>query len=305
MLQNIQKDILEINKKSSIEPEELILEDMQHYQNQVLSLASKIIASNKKIILVSGGSSAGKTTTSRILQEEMAKLGVSSFVISMDDFYFNMDTIPLRADGKHDIESPEALDIKTIKKCLGDLISKGETKLPQFDFISHKRKEENLPCKLSSGQVVFMEGLHALNPKMIEGLDASKIMRVYIHCGGSYTYKGEEIISSRDIRLMRRMLRDVRERDFSYEETLFMWDEVCKGEDKYILPYQKDAEEYINTFHPFEVLLYKSLLSKNLDKIKNAKELLSKLSFVGVIDSKLVPSCSVVREFIGGYNSED
>ena len=305
MLQNIQKDILEINKRSSLEPEKLILEDTQNYQNQILSLVSKIISLGKKIILVSGASSAGKTTTSRILQEEMARFGVSSFVISMDDFYFNMDLIPLREDGMHDIESPNAIDIKGIKKCLSDLISKGETELPQFDFLTHKRKVETLPCKLSSNQVIFMEGLHALNAKITDGLDLDKVMKVYIHCSGTYTYQGDEILLPRDIRLMRRMLRDARERDFSYKQTLDMWQEVCKGEDENILPYLDEADEYINTFHSFEALLYKTILTKDLDVNEDTKELFSKLTYVGRLKPNLVPKDSVVREFIGGYNSDD
>ena len=144
-----------------------------------------------------------------------------------------------------------------------------------------------------------------VNPKITDGLDLDKVMKVYIHCSGTYTYQGDEILLSRDIRLMRRMLRDARERDFSYKQTLDMWQEVCKGEDENILPYLDEADEYINTFHSFEALLYKTILTKDLDVNEYTKELFSKLTYVGRLKPNLVPKDSVVREFIGGYNSDD
>lgn len=308
MISNIKADLISINELSSQDPKALVRDGTKFYDDQIKEIAATILAGDKKVILISGASSSGKTTTSHILQNKLATLGISSFVISMDDFFVDMHTLPLREDGKHDIENLIALDTKAIVKCLGELLSKGETSIPQFDFVTHTRKKDWVHCKLHRNEVVLMEGLHALNPEIISGLDLDKIYRIYIYCGGEYTVHGRKYLDSRQIRLMRRMVRDERDRNAPLLETISMWGEVCKGEDNNVTPYIDLADYQLNTFHPFEVLLYKQDLQQGLAEIKDdktAKTLLGKLKYVGYLPSKLVPSDSLLREFIGEKDTKN
>lgn len=302
MIKNISLDIVEVNQLASFDPKALVAKEESKFNSQIRRIASQVVANGKRIILISGASSAGKTTTSHILQNKLASLGVSSFVMSMDDFFVDRDTLPIREDGKHDIENLVALDVKAIRKCLGEIISKGETKIPQFDFYTHKRKKEWRTCRMHGNEVVLMEGLHALNPAIIDGLDLDKIFRLYIYCGGGYTYKEDNLLSPKDLRLLRRVIRDKRDRNAPILETLSLWDEVCKGEDKNITPYVDKADFKLNSFHSYELLLYKNLLSeqfKNYSDNKKIKMFLSAFQYVGFLSEDILPRSSVIREFVG------
>ena len=304
MLKKLSLDIVEINKLASYDAKALVAKEESKFNSQIRRIASQVVAGDKRIILISGASSSGKTTTSHILQNKLASLGVSSFVMSMDDFFVDRDTLPIREDGKHDIENLVALDVKAIRKCLGEILSKGETKIPQFDFLTHKRKKEWKTCRMHGNEVVLMEGLHALNPAIIDGLDVGKIFRLYIYCGGGYTYKEDNLLSPKDLRLLRRIIRDKRDRHAQILETLSLWDEVCKGEDNNVTPFIDMADFKLNSFHSYELLLYKNLIAqefKNFSDNKKIKMFLSAFQYVGYLSEDILPSSSVIREFVG-YN---
>ncbi len=274
-------------------------EEEGKYKNQLIDIASNIVKYKRRIILMAGPSASGKTTSSYLLQNELSKLGVSSHVINMDDFFLDMDTIPT-IDGKPDIEGIGALDVETIKNCLGEILLNGKTRTPSFDFATHKRREEWTDVYLHNNEVVLMEGIHALNPCIIEGLDNSKIHRVYVHCSADYIRNDAQILCGRDIRLMRRMVRDARDRDCLPSDTLSLWADVCRGEEKNIAPFINRADQFLNTSHAFEPMLYRRIINdiKDIDNL-SFNLLKQRLLFFTEIPTSVVSQGSVIREFIG------
>lgn len=298
----IEVDIEKINKEASENVYKLIDKSEEKYLEQVRDIAKEIKLEDKKIVLVSGPSSAGKTTTSEKIYNELKNIGVNSLVLNMDEFFFDIETVPLREDGFADIESMIAIDIFTIRKCLGEILTKGETLTPQYDFITHKRKKEWLLRKFAKHEVIIMEGIHALNPEIIKGLNLEKIYKVYVHCSTDFIFKRKKLFHARQLRLLRRIVRDERDRSMPIEDTLKLWSEVCKGEDKNIRPYKDSADYCLNSTHFYEPLLYKDLLSEKFGKLKELPEIatfLEKFKLCSTISKRFVPKDSLIREFIG------
>ena len=295
-------NVEEINELAKEDAKKVIELAENYYQNLLVDVAEKIDNLNVKILLISGPSSAGKTTTSFRLQEELKKHNIASHVLNMDDFFIDMDKIPLREDGEPDIESINALDVECIKKCLGEILDKNETKTPQFDFVTHSRLDTWVDCKLTGNEVIIMEGIHAHNPSIIDGLNSERIYKLYLDCDSKFFIKGEDTLSSREIRLLRRMVRDERDRGVDYLESIDMWDDVCNGEDKNILPYKSSANYVIDTVFSYELLLFK-FVTENKFKAYKANKVIAKYLEIfencGVINEDLVPDNSLLREFIG------
>lgn len=294
--------IEDINQKVNDNVYKLIERGESAYLDQVKLVAKHIKDQNKKIILLTGPSGAGKTTTSYKLQEQLKLLGVGSYVLNMDDFFKDLDTVPLREDGEPDIEGIVALDVDTVKKCLNDILTTGKTLLPGFDFKTHKRKKEWRECSTSTSDVVIMEGIHALNPQICAGLDENKIYKIYIHCNTDFTLNGEVLLEARELRLLRRLVRDELTRHVPVEKTLELWKHVCDGEEKNIRPYKKDANFFLNSAHFFEPQLYNALLLEDFKKMKDIPTIavfLEKFKVLSFVDKSNVPMDSLVREFIG------
>ncbi len=295
-------NIEEINERVRNNAKEVIRLAEEYYQNLLEDVAQKIDQLDIKILLISGPSSAGKTTTSFRLQEELQKHNIPSHVLNMDDFFIDIDKIPLRPDGEPDIESIHALDVNCIKKCLGEILDKNETKTPQFDFVTHSRLDEWVECKLTGKEVIIMEGIHAHNPSIIDGLNSERIYKLYLDCESKFFINGESILSSREIRLLRRMVRDERDRGVDYLESIEMWDDVCIGEDKNILPYKSSANYVIDTVFSYELLLFKYVTEDKFKAYKSNKVIGKYLEIFencAVLDENLVPDNSLLREFIG------
>jgi len=300
--ERIEVDIEEINKEASENVYRLIDKCEEKYLEQVKEVATEIKLNDKKIVLVSGPSSAGKTTTAKKIYEELKNIGVDSLVLNMDEFFFDIDTVPLREDGFADIESVIAIDVKTIRKCLDEILTKGETFTPQYDFVTHKRKKEWIFRKFAKHEVIIMEGIHALNPKIIEGLNLEKIYKVYVHCNTDFVFKKKKLFHARQLRLLRRIVRDERDRSVPVAQTLTLWSEVCKGEDKNIRPFKETADYFMNSTHSYEPLLYKDLLMERFGKMKGLPEIkvfLEKFKLCSTISKRFVPKDSLIREFIG------
>lgn len=295
-------EIESINQKVNDNVYKLIERGENAYLDQVKIVAKNIKDNNKKIILLTGPSGAGKTTTSYKLQEQLKALGIGSYVLNMDDFFKDLDTVPLREDGEHDIEGIVALDVDTVKKCLNDILTTGKTMVPGFDFKTHKRKKKWKECSTSTSDVVIMEGIHALNPQICAGLDEKKIYKIYIHCNTDFTFNGKVLIEARELRLLRRLVRDELTRHVPVEQTLELWTHVCEGEDKNIRPHKKDANFFLNSAHFFEPQLYKALLLEDFEKmqeIPTIAKFLEKFKVLSFVDQSFVPKDSLVREFIG------
>lgn len=295
-------DIDDINKKNSENIYKLVSRGEDAYIEQIREIANQISIYRKKVILMTGPSSAGKTTSSYKVQQELKKLNINSHVLNMDDFFRNLKDVPLLPDGKHDIEGIGALDVETIKKCLNEILTKGETKTPTFDFASHSRTDVWNDCKIEKNGVIIMEGIHALNPIISEGLDESKIYKIYVHCNTDFVFKKKILFYARELRFLRRLVRDERERNCPYEKTIATWDAVCEGEDKNIRPFKNTANYHLNSTHFYEPLLYKNLLLKNFEDKKTnpvIKKFINKFRKCATVSEEFVPSDSLIREFIG------
>ena len=298
----LQINIDDINQKNSENVYKLIDRGESAYMEQIREIANQISIYKKKIILLTGPSSAGKTTTSYKIQQELKKLNINSHVLNMDDFFRPLKDVPLMEDGKPDIEGIGALDVECIKNCLNEILTKGETKTPTFDFASHSRTDVWKDCKIEKNGVIIMEGIHALNPILSEDLDADKIYKIYIHCNTDFVFKGKTIFYARELRFLRRMVRDERERSCTYEKTINTWDAVCAGEDKNIRPFKNNANYHLNSTHFYEPLLYKDLLLKKFEEKKDnpvIKKFIDKFRKCATVSKEFVPTDSLIREFIG------
>ena len=300
--ERIRINVEDINRKNSENIYRFISRGEEAYNEQVVEIAENVKMQDKRIVLITGPSSAGKTTSSARICEELERLNLNSFVINMDDFFRDLDTVPLLPNGERDMEGIVALDTETIRKCLNDILTFGKTMLPQFDFKTHKRKLDWVECSLKNNEVVILEGIHALNPEISLGLDESKIYKVYVHCNTDFYYENKLFLQARELRLLRRIMRDERERHVPIEETLAVWKNVCEGEDKNIRPFKKNADYLLNSTLFYEPLLYKNELLDKFEKIKGNEKVnyfLEKFKVLSVVDKNLIPKLSVVREFIG------
>lgn len=296
-------DIDDINKRNSENVYRLIQRGEDAYEEQVKDIASDIKTKNKKIVLITGPSSSGKTTSSYKLKKMLAKLGVKSFVVNMDDFFKDLSTVPLREDGKPDIEGIVALDVNCVRNCLNEILTTGKTSIPTFDFATHKRTNKWKKYVIEDKSVIIMEGIHALNPAITKGLDKAKIYKVYVHCNTNFTFEDRILFFARELRLIRRLVRDERERQVPFQGTIDVWQDVCNGEESNIRPFKDRADYLLNSTHYYEPLLYKNLILEKLINIKNqsdtVKMLIEKFKVCSTISSQFVPKDSLIREFIG------
>ena len=272
------------------------------------SIVENILSFDKvKILTISGPSSAGKTTTALKLAAELNKFGVNAKIISMDNFYKNNDDAPKRPDGEPDFETIDALDTELLIDCLNEAVEFNKTKLPKFDFKIGRRKPEFTNFELHDHEMIIIEGIHGLNPKIIKNLPGENIKSIYVTIGEKVYLPNDIIFSKRDIRLLRRTIRDYKYRAAAPEFTFFLWDSVKESENLYIFPYENNAHIKINSIYKYELNVIKNQALKLLSEIKEeskyyskALELTNKLSYVIPIDDELVPSRSLIREFIGG-----
>jgi uridine kinase len=260
-----------------------------------------------KVLTVSGPTSSGKTTTALKLISELKKFNVNAKIISMDDFYINNDVTPKKPDGTPDFETIDALDTDLLIKCLNEAISYNKTRLPKFSFKTGRRKSDMIDFELGANEIIIMEGMHGLNPKILDYLPGENGISIYTTIGEKVFLPDDIIFSKRDIRLLRRLIRDYKYRGASPEYTFKLWDGVREGEDLYIFPYENNAHIKINSFYKYELNVIKSQALELLAEFeessnyyKKAQELMQKLTYVIAIDEEHVPDRSLIREFIGG-----
>jgi len=300
-------DIKIINEKASGNPSAFILEEERRYKDFTREVANRVAKNDKiRIILLAGPSGSGKTTTANLLADELRRLGLSSFVISLDDFYLDSSDpkYPRLENGERDLESVDALNLADIEKTLTAIADGEDFTVPRFDFKIGGRAEIRHFEKIEHGCVII-EGLHALNPKIFEHLPADKILRIFISVSTNVNENGERILSGRKLRFTRRMVRDSIYRGADAERTLELWGNVIAGEEKYLYPYRKFADVDFNTFHEYEPCVMREyaerLISRELaDKNSFANTVLTALAKAVPINEDLVPEDSLIREFITG-----
>jgi len=272
------------------------------------NIIQNILAFNKiKILTISGPTSSGKTTTALKIGADLKKSGVNAKIISMDNFYIDRCDVPKKADGTPDFETIDAIDTDLLIKCLNEAVTYNKTKLPKYSFKTGIKKLDATEFEFCEKDIIIMEGIHALNPRILDNLPEENVRSIYTTIGEKVFLPGDIIFSRRDIRFLRRLIRDYKYRAASPEYTFILWDGVREGEDLYIFPYENNAHIKINSFYKYELNVIKTQALELLAQIehnsryhKKAQELMQKLSYVTAIDEELVPSRSLIREFIGG-----
>lgn len=265
---------------------------------------------NIRVIMLAGPSCSGKTTTANILKDEFILSGHPCAVISLDDFYRNCDDpdYPLNEDGNRNLECVEALKIEDIKECIRGIIA-GAADVPKFDFITGKRKSETVHLNVPLNGIVIIEGLHALNPVITEGIPKNLIFKIFVSVSTNINYRGRRIISGRKIRFLRRISRDYIYRGSSADRTLNLWFDVLKGEDLYLYPYKNTADLKLDTFHKFEPGVLKGFALNVLKNrtVKNdfTENIYSALEKIKDIPPEAVPFDSLIMEFIPGGKYEN
>ena len=293
----------------SSQPGELInlSESIQDYKLQTIANEIKL-SNNIKIILLSGPSSSGKTTSARKLSVFLKTMGLNPVQISLDDYFLNREDTPLNDKGKPDFESLKAIDIKLFNTQINKLLKGTKVTIPKFDFITGKKTFEKT-IQMKENDVLIIEGLHALSDELLKDIPKNKKYKIYISPLVYLNIDDDNRINQTDIRLIRRMVRDARTRGYSPSVTLSTWSEVRAGEEKYVFPYQDSADVIFNTFLAYELPVIKVYALPLLYKVKidvpeymTALRLISLLDIILPLPSDDVPSLSIIREFIGkGY----
>ena len=280
-------------------------ESIQDYK--LMSIAQDIAKSknNIKIVLLSGPSSSGKTTTAKKLAMYLKTLGLKPHPLSLDDYFLERDQTPLGEDGKPDYEGVKAIDIKLLNRQLKKLFEGHEVVTPTYDFLTGK-KIFNKPLKLEKTDILIVEGLHALNETLSKDIPKENKYKIYISPLIFLNIDNDNRISLTDIRLLRRMVRDYYTRGHSPSKTLASWSDVRRGEEKYVFPYQDEADVIFNSFLAYELGVLKTYVEPLLYSVNpsdpeyhTAIRLLEILRLVLPIPSVDVPSTSIIREFIG------
>lgn len=289
-------------------PEEFVSECAERYRASVMACAEKIFAdTDKKIIMLAGPSSSGKTTTAKILSGIIEKLGGKAYSVSLDDFYRNHDDpdYPKNDRGEYDYECVESLAVELIRAKISSLVSGRKTSLPEFDFATGIRNDDVKSITLKENDIIIIEGLHALNPMITQGVDEKNIFRIYVSVSTRiYDENGEIMLTKRDQRFVRRAVRDYHTRSMSILRTFSIWRSVIDGENKYLFPFEENADVKIDSFHPCEPGLIKDIAIKLLSAedlgsfSEKAEQLSEKLKKFRSIDVSLLPEDSVLNEFI-------
>ena len=297
-----------INDLALTNPGKLVLRAERHYERELSETAERIAENDDiKIVALAGPSASGKTTTAHILCEKLRALGEEPEIISLDDFYLPVDELPLLEDGARDIESVNALDIPLLNKCFNEIIKTGKTVLPKFKFSSKTRISNAREIDLSGRGIAVVEGLHALNPLITDLVPRKNIFKAYISVNrGIINEDGSQLLSSRQIRLARRVLRDRTFRGTSVNETLSLWRGVVEGEEKYLYCYKDTADVQIKTLHIYEPCLYRDMFLKLKDEVTDGAQYrdyflktADALERFIPIEASLVPSDSLITEFVG------
>lgn len=292
---------------TSTKPEDIIQlsEIMQDYK--LLNIAEEIVLNKEdyKVILLSGPSSSGKTTSAMKLSLYLKSLGLNPTHLSLDDYFHERKETPLGEDGKPDFESITAVDIKLFDSQISKLLKGTKVTVPTFNFIDGK-KEYKRTVQLKENDILIIEGLHALNEELLTNVPKKKKFKIYVSPLTYLNIDNDNRISMTDLRLLRRMVRDNRTRGYSPSVTLSTWMKVRSGEEKHVFPYQDNANALFNTSLAYELAVLKTYAEPLLFTIKEddpeyqtAQRLIELLKFVVPLPSKSVPKTSILREFIG------
>lgn len=278
------------------------------HEKKIAQIADMIAADkNKKIVLIAGPSSSGKTTFAQRLGIQLRVNGLKAVTLSMDNYFVNREDNPKDENGNYDFECLEAIDVNLFNDQLTKLLAGEEVSLPTFDFTTGTRKYLGNTAKLNEDEIIVIEGIHGLNEKLTSSIPREKKFKIYISALTALNIDDCNRVSTADSRLIRRILRDNKYRSHGAIATIKMWPSVRRGEEKYIFPFQEDADVMFNSSLVYEDAVLKSFVEpilaavdKTNSEYSEAKRLYEFLGYFLPIGTEEIPITSILREFIGG-----
>lgn len=272
-------------------------------------IADEITSRGAKVVMIFGPSSSGKTTFANRLAVHLRVLGRQPRLISLDDFYLDRSILPLEKDGKPDLESIDALDVPLLTESLEALLSGEKVEMPQFDFQISARSPETHPLQMGPDDILLVEGIHGMNDRITSEIPEQLMYGIYVSALSCINLDDHNRIRTTDVRLLRRIVRDVKMRNTSPEKTIDMWPKVRAGEERWIFPYQERADVMFNTSLHYELPVLKTIAYEMLLAIPQrapeylaAHRLLKNLNYFLPVDGKVmdeIPPLSILREFVG------
>ncbi len=263
-----------------------------------------------KLVLISGPSSSGKTTTSKRVALQCRVLGLNPVIIAMDNYFVNRELTPRDENGDFDFEDLHAMDLHFLSEQLNDLFAGKEVELPKFDFVKGERYFDGTKIEMGEKDILIMEGIHALNPELSKEIDQERIFKIYASAVTSLSIDENNTISTSDNRLLRRMVRDNSTRGVSPEETILRWASVRRGEERNIFPFQENSDVMFNSSLIFDLPLLKYYAEPLLLRIPptsaayvesiRLQKFLSYIVALTPAEISTIPPTSIMREFIGG-----
>lgn len=288
-----------------------VIQVAEAYQSkQIAEIAEKITQGFKegvRVVFISGPSSSGKTTFRKRLEIQLLVNMLKPVGISLDDYFVNRDQTPLDARGEKDYESLYALDLQLFEEHMLALMQGEEIELPFYNFVTGKREFRGDLLKMADNSILIVEGIHGLNPELTEHIPSEKKFLVYVSALTTISLDDHNWIPASDNRLLRRMVRDHRYRGYSAEQTISRWDSVRRGEDKWIFPYQENADMMFNSAMIYELAAIRRhaepvlmQVPRTVPEYSEAYRLLKFLSYFNYINDQELPPTSLLREFLGG-----
>jgi uridine kinase len=297
------------NAAHNSKAERLIKVSEALHEKKIAQIADRIAEKKDelKIVLISGPSSSGKTTFSKRLAIQLLVNGICPLNLSLDNYFVNREDTPLDENGDYDFESLEALDIDLFNQQLLDLLAGKEVLLPKFSFETGKRILNGDKLKMEKDNILIIEGIHGLNPRLTHLIENSKKYKIYVSALTNINIDNQSRIPTTDNRLVRRIIRDYRYRNYSAQQTISRWDSVRRGEDKHIFPYQEEADIMFNSALLYELAVLKPFaepilleVQPNQTEYSEANRLLKFFSYFKPILPREIPPTSILREFLGG-----
>ena len=283
----------------------LLQEGLQ--EKLLADISDEIVSKNKRIILIAGPSSSGKTTFSHRLSIQLEIAGLTPHPVSMDDYFLDRELSPRDENGNYNFETIASLDVNLLTKHINQLLNGEEVDVPSYNFVTGKREYHGHKLKIGQKDVLVMEGIHGLNGTLTNEIPEDAKYRIYVSALNQINLDEHNRIPSSDGRLLRRIVRDAMTRGNDARETISRWDSVRKGEEDNIFPYQEEADVMFNSAHVYEIAVLKQYaepllfaVPKDCPEYQEAKRLLKFLEYFLNIPSEAIPKTSLLREFIGG-----
>jgi len=287
---------------------EIVLVSEALHEQRIAEIASQIVARRDqvRVVLIAGPSSSGKTTFSKRLAVQLLTQGISPFPLELDNYFVDREKTPKDAQGNYDFEHIDALDRKRLAADVARLLRGEEVQLPHYNFKAG-RVEDGDVVRLSPDQLIIMEGIHGLDPRLLPGIPREQTFRIYASALTQLNLDCHNRVSTTDTRLIRRIVRDARDRGYTAAETITRWEAVRRGEKRWIFPFQEEADVMFNSALVYELAVLKPYVMPLLLQVPHhqpahieAKRLLSLLEWFVPVDTALVPDDSLLREFVGG-----